>query len=276
MRKITYHNIISPLIINGYGEAGKKSKHNKKVSSPIDVESSINYNLLHDENVFNNVLGEKVIIGTTKENRPKSCNATRVYVNQNPERDILYNRSNINSKHNDIIKAVIVSDSITKGIDMVKFNNELSDVTALKRVFPGATASQINHFVKASLAEDKPKTIIICAGTNNITKKQQSPEDTAKEITEIVQTCSRRGVKTIYVSLICRPSHQKEINEINKLLRYYSGIYNFTLIDNEGIKEEDLWKDKVHLNNKGIYSLACNYISHLNRPPLSSFENIWN
>ena len=40
-----------------------------------------------------------------------------MYVNQNPERDILYNRSNINSKHNDIIKAVIVSDSITKGID---------------------------------------------------------------------------------------------------------------------------------------------------------------
>ena len=163
------------------------------------MESSINYNLLHNENVFNNVLGEKDIIGTTKENvkRPKSCNATRVYVNQNPERDILYNRSNINSKHNDIIKAVIVSDSITKGIDMVKFNNEFSDVTALKRVFPGATVSQINHFVKASLAEDKPKTIIICAGTNNITKKQQSPEDTAKEITEIIQTCSRSGVQTI-------------------------------------------------------------------------------
>ena len=178
------------------------------------MESSINYNLLHNENVFNNVLGEKDIIGTTKENvkRPKSCNATRVYVNQNPERDILYNRSNINSKHNDIIKAVIVSDSIffffflckspltrlQKPLtDMVKFNNEFSDITALKRVFPGATASKINHFVKASLAEDKPKTIIICAGTNNITKKQQSPEDTAKEVTEIVQTCSRSGVQTI-------------------------------------------------------------------------------
>ena len=38
-----------------YGKAEKKSKHNKKVSSPIDVESSINYNLLHDEKVFNNV-----------------------------------------------------------------------------------------------------------------------------------------------------------------------------------------------------------------------------
>ena len=65
---------------------------------------------------------------------------------------------------------------------------------------------------------------------------------------DIVQTFRLSGVQIIYISpLICRPSYQKEINEINKLLRYYSGIYKFSLIDNEGIKEEHLWKDKVSL-----------------------------
>ena len=143
-----------------------------------------------------------------------------MHANQHPDRDILCNRSNINSKRNGIIKSDIISDSISKRIGMVKSNNELGNETALKRDFPGATASQINHFVKASHAEDKPEKIIICAGTNNLTKKIQSPQDTAKEIMEIVQTCHLSGVQTIYISsLICRPSYQKEINEINKLLR---------------------------------------------------------
>ena len=53
---------------------------------------------------------------TTQQRRKKNIgsstiyNATRVYVNQRTGRDILLSKSNVNSKHNGIIKAVIVSD----------------------------------------------------------------------------------------------------------------------------------------------------------------------
>ena len=58
---------------------------------------------------------------------------------------------------------------------------------------------------------------------------------------------------------------QKQINEVNKILKHYSGIYKFIYIDNYAIKEVHLWKDNIHLNTDGIYKLANNYICHLNR-----------
>ena len=124
-------------------------------------------------------------------------------------------------------KIAILSASITKPIDMIEFNK------CVKRAFGGATASQLNHFVQATLKEDRPDTMIINAGTNNFTKKRQSPEETAEEIIEIVKMCRYGGVKDIFVSSItCRPLYQTQINEVNKLLRYYAGSYNYKFIDN--------------------------------------------
>ena len=94
-------------------------------------------------------------------------------------------------------------------------------------------------------------------------QKNQSPLEIANEIIVIVETSCSNGVKEIYVSsLICRPSYQKQINEVNKILKHF--IY----IDNYAIKEVHLWKDNIYLNTDGIYKLANNYICHLNRPSL--------
>ena len=40
--------------------------------------------------------------------------------------------------------------------------------------------------------------IIICAGTNNITKKKQCAQETAKEIINISETCRSGGVKKVF------------------------------------------------------------------------------
>ena len=146
----------------------------------------------------------------------------------------------------------------------------------IKRVYPGATASCVNHYVTATITEDKPEKVVICAGTNNLTKKERTPRDTVNEIMDIVETCKKGGIKQIFVSsLICRPEFQKEVDEMNKLLKYYAGIYGFVFIDNSDIHDEHLWRDKVHLNNKDINLLATNYISYLNKPSYLPFENIW-
>ena len=92
----------------------------------------------------------------------------------------------------------------------------------------------------------------------------------------IAETCCSGGVKTIFISsLTCHPSYQREINEVNKLLVYYAGIYNYTYIDNSCIRNEHLWEDGLHLNNEGISILAENYITHLDKPSLLPYVKIW-
>ena len=51
------------------------------------------------------------------------------------------------------------------------FNNAVENGDAVKRVYGGATASCLNYYAKAIIEDDIPDTIIICAGTNNFTKK---------------------------------------------------------------------------------------------------------
>ena len=44
---------------------------------------------------------------------------------------------------------------------MVEFNELLLNGSAVKQAFGGATASQLNHFMHVTLAEDRPATVII-------------------------------------------------------------------------------------------------------------------
>ena len=71
-------------------------------------------------------------------------------------------------------KVCIYSDSIVKRMDMIDFNDMCKYNSSLKRSFPGCTASQLTHFVKPSLQEDKPDIAIIHVETNNLTKTNQT------------------------------------------------------------------------------------------------------
>ena len=104
---------------------------------------------------------------------------------------------------------------------MRDFNKNLKNGSCVKRAFPRATASQIMSYVPAILKDDLPDTVIICASTNNITKKKQPINDIAKEIINIAKSCRKGGVKSVLISsLTCRPYFQKDIEEINKILNY--------------------------------------------------------
>ena len=190
-------------------------------------------NFVNSFNVLDNYENEQIdrddvnkIRANKKANKDTAYNTAikakgSMYVNTFPERNISPRKK---EHKNNATKTVIISDSITKRINMIKLNKALKNGNALKRVFPGATASQLNYYVEASLSEDKPDTIIICAGTNNITKKKQCAQETAKEIINISETCRSGGVKKVFISsLTCRQSSQREVNEVNKLLQYYAG-----------------------------------------------------
>ena len=140
----------------------------------------------------------------------------------------------------------IISDSICKPIDMVKFGNRCRIKDPIKRFYPGATASQLKYYSQATLADDKPDIMIIHVGTNNITKKRQSDIEIVSEIMDIVTHCQIGGVNEVYVSsLICRPAFQERINAINHLLARKAIDYDFIFIDNSNIKEYHLWDDSI-------------------------------
>ena len=107
--------------------------------------------------------------------------------------------------------------------------------------------------------------IVINIGTNNLTKKSQTENETVEEIFNIVKKCHKYGVNEIFISgLTCRPAYQTKVDAINKLLKLNAGKYNYIFIDNSDIQERHLWKDKLHLNEQGTINLACNILDFLN------------
>ena len=147
---------------------------------------------------------------------------------------------------------------------MVKFQKCLKMGNSIKRSFPGATASQLKYYLGPTLTEERPDEVIVCGGTNNLTKKNQTEIEIVHEILEVVFHCQESGVNQVFVSgLPCRPSHQKEINEINKLLEINATSYNYEFIPTENIEKRHLYKDNVHLNYDGINLLADSFLNAL-------------
>ena len=137
-----------------------------------------------------------------------------VFVNANPENDTL-NRNTSNTVAKRIVpgnesysnmtrhteKLCIIGDSISKRIDMVKFNKEIDKGTTIKRCFPGAIASQFKSYIKPTIKDDEPDIVILSFGTNNLSKrnKKQTDMEIAGEIIDVVQKCRKLGVNEVYV-----------------------------------------------------------------------------
>ena len=201
-------------------------------------------------------------------------NNGKVYINQRHYNDLpLRNVATKLTKR----KILILSASITKPINMVKFNEGITNGYAVKRAYGGATTTRLKHYVKGDIAVDKPDTIIINGGTNNFTKTSLSDEEIVDEICEIVDICRQYGVKSILVSSItCRPEFQRRVDAINILLKEKAIKYDYEFIDNARIGEFHLKRDKLHLNQQGIFMLANNFLSHLNQPYKTlPFTSIW-
>ena len=279
-------------------DSNYKKKHypiRKRADNIVVSQNRFNLLNIEDDDVTTNVFDNTDDIEQPRKHdipsKNKADKRPLIVHNQHPQRDFSsnYSRQNSgnikrtspgNSSYADLTKngkkLCIFSSSLTKPINMNTFNDRLKSGVALKRAFGGATAAQLNYYVQAALNEDHPDRAIINVGTNNLTKKDQTPLQIAEEIIEVAQTCREGGVNEIYVSgITCRPQFQEKINEINKLLEYYAGIKNYTYIDNSCIGREHLQRDKLHLNKEGIHILSDNFLKHLNSISLLDFNNIW-
>ena len=194
----------------------------------------------------------------------------QVIVKNNPEREPYFKKTVPgNANYADITKegkkTCIIGASIVKRIRMWEFNKYLEKGGAIKRSFSGATTKKLNYYIEEVLNEENIDRIIINIGANNITNQNQSEKEIFMEIMDLVIKCHNYGVNEVFVSgVTLNPNHQSQIRVLNGLLRENTGMYNYVFIDNSDIEEEHLWKEQLHLNNKGTNRLACHFLDCLN------------
>ena len=157
-------------------------------------------------------------------------------------------------------KTAIVSDSMCRSIRVRDFNNQLDpdfDSVVINK-YPAAHANQIHHYSDYTLDNEKPDTIIVMAGTNDVSYdssngKQADPENIACRIIDIGRNAKENGVSRVFINgLIKRKGtfHNNIINRVNLYLRNKCCGENFYFIDNSDIQISDLC-DGLHLNDEG-------------------------
>ena len=222
------------------------------------------YLVTDDASDFNNEFNDNVKVSvvnnaqkvherrkTEKKKRPQ------VVTNKYPERNIKINHtvksvpgnSSYSNMTNHGKKVLILSDSICGRINMKKLNQALKHAHAVKKIYPGATPEDLEHYCIKPLRDIKPDVVILTIGTNKI--GIDDPFKISKEIFNIVNICKDHGVNKIFVSSItCRPEYPRIVEDINNILRARQVLYDYELIYNDDITADFIWKDKLHLSDR--------------------------
>ena len=162
-------------------------------------------------------------------------------------------------------KVCIFGASIAQRINIGNLNRCLDGMKAVKTCFPGATVSKATYYMKPTIEEESPDTVLLNIGTNNLTKTRQTDEETADEIIKMVDECHKLGVNEVLVSgLTVRHGYMNQVNNINNMLKQNAGNFDYTFIDNSNIQRHHLHKDGLHPHVKGMEILANNFINALN------------
>ena len=233
------------------------------------------------DNEYNNgnVMNTNVVLSAKNVTKvKKGFKRPTNIINNYPERDDLFipKRNQIipgASTYSNITKQgkniCIISDSITQRINMKEFNYYVENANVYKKVFPGATVEEIEHYTVKILESKNIDAVILNVGINNIKSKHSTVKtetDITTKIIKIVTMCREAGVNDVFVSgITCIPLNEKKVRDINELLKLNARQLQYIFIDNQNIvKEKHLWKDKMHLNRDGLNILANNFIESLN------------
>ena len=135
----------------------------------------------------------------------------------------------------------------------------------------GGKARNIKRYIVSHLEEERPDSVIILAGGNDLPTSRNNPLPVlriANDIMEIGIACKKFNVSNIFISSVLPRQLvylQKRRKELNGILRNLCIVHNFVFIDNENIiLREHILKDGVHLNDSGTILLARNFLNNLN------------
>ena len=141
--------------------------------------------------------------------------------------------------------------------------------------FHGGKARHIRNQVETHLFDERPDSVIILAGGNDLPTSRRSPTSLAviaNHVIDIALMCKKYEVTNICISSILPREDfflQLRRKELNDILRSLCDIYDFIFIDNDRgedkiILSEHIDRDGVHLNTLGSEVLAHKFGSVLN------------
>ena len=114
-----------------------------------------------------------------------------------------------------------------------------------KKCFPGVNANHLKHHIIPTLNEDKPYTLIIHVGVNDIMNGTDR-DNLVVQSGRIGFTCKNYGIKNIISSLVyARGIKTEVIDYVNKKLQELCNHQNYTFINNSNIPVEHLCKDRM-------------------------------
>ena len=96
-------------------------------------------------------------------------------INQYPENQIIFTKTkprpgptSYSGTVKSIKKIAVLCDSIPKPLNLYHTKKKLRHNEIYKNCFPGVNANHLNHYIIPTLSEDKPDTVIIHVGVNDI------------------------------------------------------------------------------------------------------------
>ena len=129
--------------------------------------------------------------------------------------------------------------------------------------FAGATTSDMSHYLKPNLGE-KPDQIVLHVGTNDIGKL--TTHQIADSIVNLAREIENNSDAQVMVSeLITRSDESSscDVAEVNKRLLKFCKQQDWTLIRHNNIRQSDLNKGGLHLNERGTSRMFNNFVDKL-------------
>jgi lysophospholipase L1-like esterase len=189
-----------------------------------------------------------------------------------------------NVKYSDTVKrprsrapvTLVATDSMARSI-RVNFINRLLGQHSQKQQgsmrkilidkYPAAHADKIKYYSKWSIREEKPDSLVVIAGANDISydsyNNNANPNNIAEKIVNIGRDAAQH-VQHIYIcGLFNRKSDQFKtlIAKTNLQIRLLCEQAGFHFIDTSDIKKNDLDRDGLHLNIEGTKKLTHKILS---------------
>ena len=134
--------------------------------------------------------------------------------------------------------------------------------------FPGASSHQLFHYMDVHLRDQSIDTVIIHIGINNLltNSSRSSMDNLIYTIKKITEKCLMFGVKNVFISRLVYTTRVDVslLERIHVLIFDFCRKNSFIYIDNKNIRSNSLYKDGLHLTDKGKAFLADNFIVHSN------------
>ena len=177
---------------------------------------------------------------------------------------------NNNGRRQEKKKALMISDSMVKGIKRWKISKKMEFTNASVKCFPGVNTSDMKHYIKPPIRKSPNEVVIIQTGTNNLSSGS-TPTEIATNIIDLavdVKKSLNQSCDVMISSIIPRGDQlQQKAFNINKQLKELCASKNIRYIEHGNIHPRNrLNRFKLNFNFHGNFSFLsgiCKYLECL-------------